>query len=423
MTEDVRLTVVGLGKLGLPLAAFYASRGARVIGCDRDEERLRRIRERDLSTEHEDGLLEALAQAGARLDLTSDTAAAVAKSTHVIVVVPVVARAERDIDFSNMDAAVRAIAAGLRPGTLVMFETTVPVGTTRKRLAVGLETGGLRAGKDFFVAFSPERVLIGRVHRDLDTYPKIVGGIDDESRSRAADFYARFVKAPVWQVRDAETAEFTKLAETAYRITNIALANELAMAADQLGVDVTEAIRSANSQPFSRILSPGIGVGGLCLPVYPFLLEASGAPVPLIMLGRAINADMGRYAVRRLERSIGPLSACRVLLLGLAFRPGVHETAFSPAFVVRDALRAAGATVYAHDPLYSGDEVRQLGFEPADLDTPPRVDAIILVTEHTQYDDLDLARFEGCRVVLDGRNALEPGRASGTGRSYLGIGR
>jgi nucleotide sugar dehydrogenase len=423
MSGEFRLAIVGLGKLGLPLAAFYAARGASVIGCDRDAERLARIRARDLATEHEEGLLAALDRAGERLEVTGDTAGAVARSSHVIVVVPVVARAQGDVDFFAMDAAVRAIAAGLRPGTLVILETTVPVGTTRKRLVPGLESSGLRAGGDFFVAYSPERVFIGHVHRDLDTYPKIVGGIDDESTRRAADLYGRFIAAPVWTVRDAETAEFSKLAETSYRITNIALANELAMAADQLGVDVTEAIRSANSQPYSKILSPGIGVGGLCLPVYPFLLDASGASVPLVMLGRAINADMGRYAVARLERAIGPLRGCGVLLLGVAFRPGVHESAFSPAFVVRDALRASGATVYAHDPLYSADEIRRLGFEPTSLESPPHVDALVLVTEHPEYRDLDLARFEGCRVVLDGRNALDPERAAAPGRRYLGIGR
>lgn len=422
MTE-VRLAVVGLGKLGLPLAAFYALRGARVIGCDRAPSRLDAIRAGTAETAHEQGLDEALAEIGDRLILTTDTAAAVAESDHVIVVVPVLARADGTADFSAVDAAVAAIASGLRAGTALIVETTVPVGTTRRRLLPQLASSALLLGEELFVAHSPERVLVGRIFRDLDTYPKIVGGVDQPSGERAATFYEKFLRAPVWRVRDAETAELTKLAETTYRTTNIALANELAMVADRLGIDVVEVIRGANSQPYSHIHAPGLGVGGHCLPVYPFLLQYNGIHVPLVMEGQRINSFMARYAAARLAAALDGLAGRRVLILGIAYRPGVKEHAFSPAFTLRDALREAGARVLAHDPLYTEAELRDLEFEPARLAPPPEVDAVVLQTAHDAFLTLDERTFPRCRVVLDGRNVLERHVVEAAGARYLGVGR
>jgi nucleotide sugar dehydrogenase len=421
---SARLTIVGLGKLGLPLAVFYASRGATVHGVDRDARRIRAIEDRttiDLDTEH--GLRDALAGLdAARFAVTTDTAAAVAASDHVIVVVPVIARARGAVDFTAMEAACDAVAAGLQPGTTVILETTLPLGTTRERLLPRLARSGLTPGRDLFVAFSPERVLVGRIFEDLGKYPKIVGGVDPESGKRAAAFYEAHLSAPVWQVGSAETAEFVKLAETCYRTTSIALANELAMVADAKGIDVLEVIRGANSQPYSSILEPGIGVGGHCLPVYPFLLEASGVDAPLIERGRAINASMGEYAVQRLESALGDLAGKQVLIMGVAFRPGVQETAFSPAFDVRDALAKRGARVSAVDPLYTDDELTALGFTPGRIPAPD-ADAVVLQTAHEQFAAFDPRAFPRCRVVLDGRNALDRATVEAAGKHYLGIGR
>jgi nucleotide sugar dehydrogenase len=421
---NARLTVVGLGKLGLPLAAFYASRGATVRGVDRDRQRLRAIVDRttiDIDQEH--GLRDALsALDAARFDVTADTAAAVAESDHVIVVVPVIARARGEVDFGAMESACDAIAAGLKPGTTVILETTIPIGTTRERLLPRLARSGLTPGQDLFVAFSPERVFVGRIFEDLGKYPKIVGGVDAQSGARAAAFYEAHLSAPVWQLGSAEAAEFVKLAETCYRTTSIALANELAMVADAKGIDVSEVIRGANSQPYSSILEPGIGVGGHCLPVYPFLLEASGVDVPLIERGRAINASMGEYGVRRLEAALGGLAGKHVLILGVAFRAGVQETAFSPAFDVRDALVERGAHVTAVDPLYGDAELAALGFTPGRI-PDPNADAVVLQAAHEQFASFDARAFPRCQVVLDGRGALDRAAIESAGKRYVGIGR
>jgi nucleotide sugar dehydrogenase len=296
------------------------------------------------------------------------------------------------------------------------------VGTTRERLTPLLERSGLTLGRDLFVAFSPERVLVSRIFTDLERYPKIVGGVDASSGARAASFYEAHLKAPVWQVRNTETAEFVKLAETCYRTTSIALANELAMIADAKDIDMLEIIRGANSQPYSNILEPGIGVGGHCLPVYPFLLEESGVDAPLIERGRAINASMGEYGVRRLEAALGGLAGKTVLILGVSFRPGVQETAFSPAFDVRDALVERGARVLACDPLYSDDQLAALGFTPGKIPQPD-ADAVVLQTAHEQFQPFDPNDFPRAAVVLDGRNVLDRTAIESAGKRYLGIGR
>lgn len=419
-----RLTIVGLGKLGLPLSVHYATHGATVYGVDRSPERVKSIDDRStVDLDNEEGLRKALeALPAGKVSFSTDTTEAVSKSDVVIVVVPVIARAHKNVDFTAMESAAEAIAKGLKPGTTVIFETTLPVGTTRHRLTPILARSGLKAGQDFFVAFSPERVLVSRIFTDLARYPKIVGGIDEESGKRATAFYEAHLDAPVWQLRDAETAEFVKLAETCFRTTNIGFANELAMACDAKGVDVYEVIRGANSQPYSNILDPGIGVGGHCLPVYPFLLQESGLDTPLIEHGRAINASMGQYGVQRLEAALGDLKGKHVLLLGVAFRPGVQESAFSPAFDVRDALVARGAHVTAVDPLFTDDGLKALGFTPGKL-PDSEADAVILQTAHEQFKPFDPQAFARSRVILDGRNFLDRASVEAAGKQYIGIGR
>ncbi len=198
----------------------------------------------------------------------------------VVLIVPVMLDADRRPDYRYMDAAVASIAPGVHAGSTVIFETTLPIGDTRNRFAPALEAvSGLVADRDFFVAFSPERLFSGAVLENLAVYPKLVGGIGPASTDRAARFYASVLDAEVVAMTSSEAAEFSKLADTTYRDVNIALANEFARAADLHGIDVQEVIAAANSQPYSHIHQPGIGVGGHCIPVYPHLLLAR-APGP-----------------------------------------------------------------------------------------------------------------------------------------------
>ncbi|HET6615919.1 MAG TPA: nucleotide sugar dehydrogenase, partial [Dehalococcoidia bacterium] len=265
-----------------------------------------------------------------------------------------------------------------------------------------------------------ERVSSGRVLHDLATYPKIVGGIDDASTERAATFYESMLDAPVMRVRDAETAEFSKLAETTYRDVNIALANELARAADALGVDAQQAIAAANSQPYSHVHQPGVGVGGHCIPVYPYFIETN--ETSLIDAARTINDGMAAYAVEKLAAALGGLAGATVVVLGLAYRANVKESRHSSAFGLVEALRAAGATAYVHDPLFSDDEVRAAGLQPPPA-FPHACDALVVQAWHATYVGLDLGGFPGLRAVLDGRGALDPAAVRAAGVAYVGIGR
>ena len=424
----MNVAVVGLGHIGLPLAVQYASRGHEVVGCDIDERIVNSINDGISPHDDEPALVERVPELvrSGRLRATTDDAAGVSQADVVVVIVPVAVDERREIDFGPIDAATREIAHGLRPGTLVVYETTLPVGTTRDRFGPMLQEGsGLTLEHDLFLAFSPERVLVGRVLLDLRRYPKVVGGVSEESTRRAVAFYEAALDegTEIRAVANAETAEMTKLAETTYRDVNIALANEYARYAAKRGIDVSEVIAAANSQPYSHIHAPGVGVGGHCIPVYPHFLFNAEPDLRLPPLARAINDEMAAFAVSELERRLGPLPGVDVLVLGIAYRADVREDAFSAAFRLRDALLAAGAIVHGHDPYFAAEHLQGLGFAPYDLAAPTPVRAAVVQAPHAAYQALDLATVPGLELLLDGRNALDPAAVAAAGIAYAGIGR
>jgi nucleotide sugar dehydrogenase len=421
----VNVAIVGLGKIGVPLAVQFASKGARVAGYDVNAARVAEINAGSNPLPTEPVLSERIAAlvADGRLRATTDARDAVADADVAVFIVPVDIDAHHQADFALLDEAVAAVAPHLKRGALVIVETTVPAGTTRNR--VGAQIAAVSAmwpGADFALAFSPERVSSGRVLRDLRTYPKIVGGIDAESTARAARFYRAMLDAEVLEVRDAETAEFSKLAETTYRDVNIALANEFARIADRIGVDALQAIAAANTQPYSHIHAPGAGVGGHCIPVYPYFLDAADEPDDLIGVSRRLNDGMAAYAASRLEHALGTLRGATAVVLGLAYRPGVKESRHSSAYGLAAALTARGATVYVHDPLYSDAEIAAHGMQPPPA-FPLACDALVVQAWHEQYAALDLRAFSGLRAVLDTRAALDPAVVAAAGAAYVGIGR
>jgi nucleotide sugar dehydrogenase len=328
-----------------------------------------------------------------------------------------------------MDAATRSVAEHLTPGTLVSYETTLPVGTTRSRWKPLLEEiSGLVEGEDFDIVFSPERVLTGRVFEDLRKYPKLVGGLSDRGAARALDFYRAvldFDDRPdlttpngVWDLGSAEAAEFAKLAETTYRDVNIGLANEFGRYAETIGVDVYKVIEASNSQPYSHIHRPGIAVGGHCIPVYPRLYLWNDPAATVVRAAREANAAMPAHAVDLLESAYGDLRGARVVVLGAAYRGGVKETAFSGVFATVDELVARGAVVSVHDPLYADEELERIGFTPYSLGTP--VDAAVIQTDHRDYAELTSDDLPGVKAVVDGRRIST--RGSWPGSEYRVIG-
>jgi nucleotide sugar dehydrogenase len=424
----VRIAVIGLGHIGLPLAVQFAGRGHTVTGCDVDERIVAAVNAGISPHDDEPALVERVPGlvAEGRLRATTDDAAGVRDAEAVVIIVPVVVDDERRVDFGAIDAATRDVASGIGPGTLVVYETTLPVGTTRTRFGPMLEQGsGLALDRDLFLAFSPERVLVGRVLEDLGRYPKIVGGTSVESTRRAIELYRSVLPegTEVRAVANAETAEMTKLAETTYRDVNIALANEYARYAAKRGIDVTEVIAAANTQPYSHIHSPGVGVGGHCIPVYPHFLFNDEPDLRLPPAARAVNRGMAGWTVDLLRERVGDLGGQGVLVLGIAYRADVREDAFSAAFGLRDALAAAGATIHAHDPYFDAGHLRERGFEPYDLAAPVPVRAAILQAGHAAYRDLDFGSIPGLELVVDGRNVLDRAAVRAAGVDYVGIGR
>jgi nucleotide sugar dehydrogenase len=421
------VAVVGLGKIGLPLAAQYIRHGRTVIGCDTNPQVVDGINAGQCHVHEEPGLEQEVAAAVANGTLRAeiDTTRATRQADVIVVIVPVVVSTEHQPDFRAIDSATRAVGEGLAPGKLVIYETTLPVGTTAERLRRILEdASGLVAGQDFLLAYSPERVSSGVIFRDLATYPKVVGGYDDASTEAAIAFYRSVLDAQIIRTASTNDAEFVKLIETTYRDVNIALANEYARFADTHGLNVGAAIAAANTQPYSHIHSPGVGVGGHCIPVYPYFLMAGDDSGDLVLPreSRVVNDAMATYASERIEAALGSLSGQGALLLGVAYRGNVRETAFTAARLLRTALEARGATVYAHDPLYSDEEIEAMGYRPLKEDDIPQIRAMIVQAHHQEYDTFDFSRFHRCELVFDGRQAFAPEKFEALGMRYLRLG-
>ena len=410
----MKITVVAMGKIGLPLAVQFARKGHEVIGADVNQWTVDEINAKREPFPGEAHLQEYLASevSAGRLKATTDTTSAVTQSDAVVVVVPLFVNEEGVPDFGWMDAATEAIGKGLKKGTLVSYETTLPVGTTRNRFAPALEKiSGLKAGVDFDLVFSPERVFTGRVFADLRKYPKLVGGINEQSAKAGVAFYEAVLDFDlrtdlpqangVWDLGSSEASELAKLAETTYRDVNIALANQFALFAEQNGIDIHKVIDASNSQPFSHIHRPGIAVGGHCIPIYPRMYLWNDPAATVVRTAREANKAMPSHVVSTLAQIHGSLKSAKVVVLGASYRGGVKETAFSGVFPTVDALKALGAEVLVHDPMYTDDELKKYGFTPYHYGES--VDAAVIQADHKEYAELSSAKLPGIKTLLDGR--------------------
>ena len=430
----MRIAVVALGKIGLPLAVQFASKGHEVIGVDVNPRTVELVNEGKEPFPGEAHLAEKLAELvpAGRLRATTDYAEAIPGVDAVVVVVPLFVNDETwQPDFAWMDEATKSLAAHLTPGTIVSYETTLPVGTLRGRFKPMIEQiSGLEEGRDFTLIFSPERVLTGRVFADLRRYPKLVGGLSEDGTRRGIALYQQLLDFDVredlpkpngvWDMGSAEAAEMAKLAETTYRDVNIGLANQFAVYADKIGVDVQRVIDACNSQPYSHIHRPGIAVGGHCIPVYPRLYLSTDPDASVVRTARSFNATMPQYVVDRAKEILGDLTGLRVVVLGASYRGKVKETAFSGVFPTVDALRAAGAQVLVQDPMYTDEELEGFGWQPYHLGE--NVDVAIVQADHTEYSKLTPADLPGVRLLLDGRRVTNPALFVGVPRITIGGG-
>lgn len=404
--------VVGQGYVGLPLAQGIVSAGIPVIGFDLNTTTIDKL---NSGVSHIDDLsdsdIRSMLDAGYRASADPQV---LAEAETIIICVPTPLTDAGEPDLRAIEGATRTISAHMTPGTLVVLESTTYPGTTDDIVLPMLETSGLRLDKDFFLAFSPERIDPGNPVYGLRNTPKVVGGVSADSTEQARAFYSRFVDTVV-TTRSAREAETAKLLENTYRHINIALVNEMAKFCSDLGIDIWDVIRAASTKPFGfQAFYPGPGVGGHCIPIDPNYLSYEvqrrlGYPFRFVELAEEINSSMPAYVVSRVQdllndRSL-PLRGARVLLLGVTYKADISDQRESPAIPVAQQLLAKGAEVLFHDPhvttwhLESGDleRVDDVGRAVA------AVDVVVLLQAHTSYD-LE-ALVAGSAVFFDTRGA------------------
>ena len=410
--------MVGLGKIGLPLAIAIAQSGRSVIGVDVNKEIVKSIKKlRVPSGFNEPNLDLFLKEVGlsGNFKATTDLAEAMEGAFVVVVIVPLVIDEKMNPNFEILDTVSKTIGMNLKKGTTVIYETTLPVSTTRNRfLPILLQNSGLNV-EDFFLAFSPERVYVGDFFRTLSSVPKLVGGINQSSTQAAADFYSSFIRFEnhsfhdrqngVWEMENSEAAEFAKLAETTYRDVNIALANTFAMHAIDWGLNTNQIIAACNSQPFSHIHNPGIYVGGHCIPVYPHLYTSSHGAAELIHVARKINEGMPEYLFDLEDIRNQILPGSDVTVMGISYREGVKETYHSGVFKLCSLLEKIGARVTVFDPKYTNEEITALGLTPHTMNFKTNV--LIFQIKEESFKSLTEADFPKVELILDGRGFLE----------------
>jgi UDP-N-acetyl-D-mannosaminuronic acid dehydrogenase len=400
-----KICVLGLGYIGLPYASTFATHGLQVVGVDINPQVVDRLKEGELHI-YEPGL-RTLVQAALRsgnLTIAQHPQPADA----FIIAVPTPFKEGKKADLDYVTSAAESIVPHLRQGNLVVLESTSPPRTTVDIVQPILERSGLRAGEDFSLAYTPERVMPGHTLHELIENARVIGGIDRTSAEAGRDLYATFVRGEII-LTDATTAEMVKLMENTYRDINIAIANEFARLADRFGVDVWEAIALANRHPRVRILNPGPGVGGHCISVDPwFLVEAAPDISPLISTARQVNDGQPDFVVHMVRRVMGHLDGCKVAALGLAFKPDIDDLRESPAIEICHKLAAMGAQVTAYEPYKP--EYSQNGFEtvPTLAAALSGADALLLLVGHSALRNLEpqvVAQLTPARVVIDCVNA------------------
>ena len=416
----MKTCVIGLGKIGLPLAVQFAKNGMDVVGVDINVQTVELINSGKEPFPGEENLEKFLQEVleSKKFSATTNFSEAIKSANTVVVLVPLIVDIDSKPVFTSIDSATKEIAKNLQKGTLVSYETTLPIGTTRNRFGKILEDlSGLKIEIDFNLVFSPERVSSGRIFEDLKNYPKIVGGITNTCTQKGVEFYNQALTFNprtdlakpngVWPQVSSEASEFIKLAETTYRDVNIGLANQFAIHAGEHSLDIHEIIAAANSQPYSHIHTPGIAVGGHCIPVYPHFYLSTDKDATIVKAARKQNAEMPDYYLNQIRAISGTLQGLKILILGLAYRPNVKEHAFSGALKLAELIRNEGGEALIQDPLYSKSEIETLNLKPYEKE--PDIDFAILHTGHEAFKKFNFTDLPKLKAVIDGRNFFNRG--------------
>jgi UDP-N-acetyl-D-glucosamine dehydrogenase len=401
----MKIGVVGLGYVGLPLAVAFAEAEQDVVGLDADPARVDSLNAgRSHIEDVPDSVLEPL---GSRLRATSDKED-LASCDAIVICVPTPLTSSREPDLTFLDAAAASVGAVIRPGQLIVLESTSYPGTTREQLLPALERSGLSAGSDFHLAFSPERIDPGRTDYTLRTTPKLVGGLTEGCTQRASELYG-LICDDVVVLSTLEAAELSKLLENVFRSVNIAFVNELAQLCDRLGIDVWEVIDAASTKPFGFMrFDPGPGMGGHCLPVDPFYLAFKAREhdfyPEFIELAGKVNQAQPAFCAQRIERALNeagkPVRGSKILILGVSYKAGVGDIRESPALKIARLLRERGGDVSYSDPHVP--ELPELELASSDLEAGvAEADAVAIVTSHPEFDYDEIV--PAAALVLDFR--------------------
>ncbi|MCY3411868.1 MAG: nucleotide sugar dehydrogenase [Candidatus Heimdallarchaeota archaeon] len=416
--RETRVCVVGLGKMGLPLAMVFTHAGFNVSGLDISEELVEMLNNGKTSINEPfvaDRLKQALEEQ--RFIATTDAENALKDTSFVIFIIPVLTSEDGHADIHILESTYRRVREFAPKGIVYIQESTLPPGMTSGPLKSLLQEDGSESGIDFGLVFAPERTFSGRAIKDIEeNYPKILGGDTYNAAIAAKYLYEAVCKKGVIKLSSATAAEAVKTFKGAYRDVNIAIANELAKLADLHGVDILEVIEAANSEPFSNIHRPGLGVGGHCIPVYPRFLIAQGIDLnykPNVLdVSRTLNDSMVDYAIEILGKNINSFEQ-EILVLGLAYRGGVKEHRLSPTIRLVPLLRLKGAKVTLADPLYTVREVDAMFGEGTGkewtIELVKSYDLIIIATDHEEFKAItECITGLPQKTIFDGRYVLDP---------------
>ncbi|HOD80769.1 MAG: UDP-N-acetyl-D-glucosamine 6-dehydrogenase [Planctomycetes bacterium ADurb.Bin126] len=409
--------VIGLGYVGLPLVREFVRAGLPVIGFDVDKAKVDALLAGRSYIAHIPPQTVKEMVASGRFSATTDFSK-LKKPDCILICVPTPLTKQREPDMQYIEKTAQAIVKTLRKGQLIILESTTYPGTTREYMLPILESGGLKAGKDFYVAFSPEREDPGRKDYSTRTIPKVVGGLDADSLAAAVACYAAAIDTVV-PVSSCEAAEAAKILENTYRCVNIALVNELKVLFDRMGIDVWEVIRAASTKPFGFTpFYPGPGLGGHCIPIDPFYLSWKarqyGLTTRFIELAGEINVSMPRYVIARLADALNerakPLKGAKVLVLGLAYKKDIDDVRESPSLELIELLQEYGCRVDYNDPhVPRTHKMREHNLRMTSKKINPRMlasyDAVLISTDHSSYDYQMIV--DNARLVIDTRNACK----------------
>lgn len=428
--NNKNIAIYGLGYIGLPTAALFAKTGMQVTGVARNKDKLNMINEGKSPINEpflDDLVYNAVSQG--KLSATDDGISAAKNSDILIVIVPTPMDRFNRADLDAIESTCKTISTGLKKDDLIIIESTIPQGTCEDIIIPILEKGGLKAGRDFSLAYTPERALPNNTIHEMTHNARIIGGIDEKSTEQAVKLYEKITIGNIIKVKNLVTAETVKLIENTFRDVNIALANEIAMICEGLSVDVMEAINAANHHPRVNILQPGPGVGGHCLAIDPYFIveiaEQIGLDAPLIRTARHTNEKMPNHVTKlindALQESDKEIKNSKIGILGVAYKGNVPDARETPAEPLIKTLNEKGAKVYAHDPFTPNEEINSLGAEPVNIEKVFECDCVVLVTDHDIYKEIKPEQIEN-KIMVCMRPVLNLDEFKNKGIIVKGIG-